>query len=226
MRKTQKILIGLFLGGVLLGGIGTGVGLLEYSSFAYGGEKLLGEEHLVTENLDFSFDLDGQTLILGGGYHVDDEVLRNLVADNTVPAGTVRYEVTYNQEELMPVLSFEEYEEPEDTTPEELEDPEENPEDLEENPEDLEENPEGLEPENPVSEQTPESKPVYKGTLYLTARYQGGSSDFRLLMENKDQFLEDLKQKKISSYDVAYITDVKIKVNPATLPYLEVDRVY
>lgn len=223
MRKTQKILIGLFLGGVLLGGVGTGVGLLEYSSFAYGGEKLLGEEHLVTENLDFSFDLDGQTLILGGGYHVDDEVLRNLVADNTVPAGTVRYEVTYNQEELMPVLSFEEYEEPEDTTQEELE---ENPEDLEENTEELEENPEGLEPENPVSEQIPESKPVYKGTLYLTARYQGGSSDFRLLMENKDQFLEDLKQKKISSYDVAHITDVKIKVNPATLPYLEVDRVY
>lgn len=190
MRKTQKILIGLFLGGVLLGGIGTGVGLLEYSSFTYGGEKLLGEEHLVTENLDFSFDLDGQTLILGGGYHVDEEVLGNLETDSAVPAGTVRYEVTYNQEELMPVLRFEEFEEPEDTMPETLE------------------------------------KPACKGTLYLTVRYQGGSSDFRLLMENKDRFLEELKQKKISSYDVAYITDVKIKVNPATLPYLETDGTY
>lgn len=189
MRKTQKILIGLFLGGVLLGGIGTGVGLLEYSSFAYGGERLLGEEHLVTENLDFSFDLDGQTLILGGGYHVDEEVLGNLMADNTVPAGTVRYEVTYNKEELTPVLSFEAYEEPE-----------------------------------PEAEERMDGETGCKGILYLTARYQGGSSDFRLIMENKDQFLEDLKQKKISSYDVACITDVKIKVNPATLPYLETDR--
>ena len=39
MRKVQKILIGTLLGGVLLGGIGTGVALVEYSSFAYAGKS-------------------------------------------------------------------------------------------------------------------------------------------------------------------------------------------
>ena len=40
-------------------------------------------------------------------------------------------------------------------------------------------------------------------------------------MENKDRILEELKQGKISSYSMAYITDVKIKVNPETVPYIE-----
>ena len=54
MRRVQKVLSGVFLGGVLLGGIGTGVALVEYSSLAYAGEKHLGEENLVTRQLDYS----------------------------------------------------------------------------------------------------------------------------------------------------------------------------
>ena len=54
MRRVQKVLSGVFLGGVLLGGIGTGVALVEYSSLAYAGERRLGEENLVTRQLDYS----------------------------------------------------------------------------------------------------------------------------------------------------------------------------
>ena len=64
MRRIQKIMTAVFLGGVLLGGIGTGIALVEYSSLSYGGECLIGEEHLVTENLDFRFEQDGRTLVV------------------------------------------------------------------------------------------------------------------------------------------------------------------
>ncbi len=42
-------------------------------------------------------------------------------------------------------------------------------------------------------------------------------------MENKDRILEDLRQKKISDYQEAWITEVKVKVNPGTRPYIELD---
>ena len=62
MRKIQKILTGTFLTGVLLGGIGTGIAMAEYASMEYGGEKIIGEERLVTRNFDFNFQLDGRKL--------------------------------------------------------------------------------------------------------------------------------------------------------------------
>ena len=57
------------------------------------------------------------------------------------------------------------------------------------------------------------------GYLYLSASYH--EDGFGVFMENKDRVLEELKQGKISSYRMAYITDVKIKVNPETVPYIE-----
>lgn len=56
MRRIQKILLGTFLGGVLLCGVGAGTALVEYSSFTYAGEKKIGWEDLETKNLDFSFE--------------------------------------------------------------------------------------------------------------------------------------------------------------------------
>ncbi len=41
------------------------------------------------------------------------------------------------------------------------------------------------------------------------------------MMENKNDILEELKQKKISNYEIVYITDVKIKINEQTIPYIE-----
>ena len=51
MRRIQKILAGVFFGGVLLCGIGAGVAFVEFSSFEYGGEKQIGSDVLVTEAL-------------------------------------------------------------------------------------------------------------------------------------------------------------------------------
>lgn len=41
MHKVQMVLLGVFFGGVLLGGIGAGVALVEYSSLDYGGGTAL-----------------------------------------------------------------------------------------------------------------------------------------------------------------------------------------
>ena len=56
MRKIQKILLGGFLAGVLICGVGAGTAIGEYSSLNYLGERTLGEEKLVTENFDYTFD--------------------------------------------------------------------------------------------------------------------------------------------------------------------------
>ena len=42
MRKIQKILLGSFLTGVLICGVGAGTAIGEYSSLTYLGERTLG----------------------------------------------------------------------------------------------------------------------------------------------------------------------------------------
>ena len=43
-------------------------------------------------------------------------------------------------------------------------------------------------------------------------------------MESKDEILTGLKEKKIFDYKIAYITDVKIRVNPQSLPWVTFDK--
>ena len=269
MRNVQKVLIGIFLSGVLLGGIGTGIVVQEFSSLGYGGRKLIGTEDLVTKEMDFTLPMDGKTVILGyHGYGRDWE--GSLVEDPSVPAGIIRYEVTYNERLIEPHLTFVGYEEDEQT--EELEETEnmepdgDEPADgtgqeaeeildskepletaAEENqggesreeqnqesqpwegqsheeqnqPEQIreEQNQEGQPQEGETAEDSQNKEPVYGGELYLETRYKG--NDFELFMENKDRILEELKQKKLSSYDIAYITEITIKVNPETKAYVK-----
>ena len=42
MGKIRMILASVFLGGVILGGIGAGIAIVEYSSLTYVGEKKIG----------------------------------------------------------------------------------------------------------------------------------------------------------------------------------------
>ena len=103
MHKSQKILAGIFLGGILLGGIGTGVALVEYSSLAYGGEKEIGQENLVVQELDYTFDPMQEKIRIIRGYQDRDAMVET---DRSVPEGTVRYVVTYNKRTIRPTLSF------------------------------------------------------------------------------------------------------------------------
>ncbi len=52
MRKSQIALVILFLTGILMGGMGAGIAVLEYTAFSYEGEVRIGEEYLVTKELE------------------------------------------------------------------------------------------------------------------------------------------------------------------------------
>ena len=219
MRKIQKLLIGTFLGGILLGGIGTGMAFAEYSTFSYAGEKRIGDQNLVTRELDFSFDpADGRIRIPGGYW--EQRLVEGIETDESVPEGTVRFVVTYNEKQVAPYLEFWEEEseelEPDESETEELETVALEPAGLE--PEESE--PEKTEPAEAVSVETADPAiPVrIQGELCLQVRSIG--SGLELFMEGKSEVLKDFKERQIASYSTATITGIVIRVNPGTMPYI------
>lgn len=200
MGKIRMILASVFLGGVILGGIGAGIAIVEYSSLTYVGEKKIGEENLVTCEMDYMFTLENEQI------SIEDRDIWNtkIEEDETVPEGTIRYVVTYNEKTVKPTLRVweeQDYQE-EDLSENNLEPSSEKDSNTEEN-----------------KEEEPPIKQLKQTALELGVRYT--YSDFALLMESKDQILEDLRQGRIASYDVMYISQVTIKVNPRTMPYIE-----
>ena len=193
MRRIQKILLGTFLGGVLLCGVGAGTALVEYSSFTYAGEKKIGWEDLETKNLDFSFDRQKGSLIVDTGFW-GRRVSDGIEADPAVPEGIIRYEVTYNKKRVEPFLEFYEF----------LEGP-------------------GAEdPGGDGGQPKEKTAGEPQGRLELMASSRGG--DLEIFMECKDEFLKEVKEKRISSYEPAYITEVRILVNPADMEAVEENR--
>ena len=212
MRKLRVVLFAAFLIGVLLAGVGAGLTMVEWSSLEYGGTKLLDSEYLVTEDFDFTLKDDGSTLILGESYYTN-RYLDGIVEDSSVPEGIVRYQVTYNQALVDPFLQYIPYDREEETGEETVkESPEETGEEFEVET--------GAESGEEIVPEAPEERaPVIDGILRLMRSYHG--DEFRLFMENKDEMLSDLKKGRLSNYEVADITDVKILVNPATRPRVE-----
>lgn len=104
MRKWLNVVAGIFCAGVLLTGIGCGLVFVEYSSLEYSGKHMMGEEYVLTENLDYELKLqeDQKVYVEIRGAEVE--------YDNSVPKDTVRYVVTYNEKIVQPHLLFMPYE--------------------------------------------------------------------------------------------------------------------
>ena len=292
MCNVQKALIGVFLTGVLLAGLGTGIALGEFSSLSYGGKVIIGEEDLVTKEMDFEMPMDGKTVILAyQGYQ--DNWKGNLIEDPAVPEGIIRFQVTYNEKVVDPYLYYNEYElealteerqEASEATPgESLEAESREPaeavsgevpgksteaaeeisgesteveeeisgesteveEETSKESSEAAEEPAGAAPEAEFGEsvkaaaEEPEKEsrdgadgtdgtdnenyesqePAYAGELYLVMNYK--RDEFQFFMENKDKVLEDLKNKSLSSYEIPYITEVIVRVNPETKDYVK-----
>lgn len=234
MRKIQKILLGVFLGGVFLGGVGTGVAFLEFSSISYGGERKIAQENMVTEDLDFVFDKDAGVVILTPVWYDGINAYLNPETDESVPEGVIRYRVTYNTKGVTPYLRFHEYEEPEafgemddemdaDMADEGMMDDQMAEDSVDgvtiDESETAEETDMADESASGEEKKTPSVK--IQGSLFMEKRYK---DEIGIWMENKDQILSDLKQGKIASYSMDYITDIKVLVNPATKPYVKQER--
>lgn len=62
----------------------------------------------------------------------------------------------------------------------------------------------------------------YCGSVFLSENRIKG--DFELWMENKDQILNDLKEKKVASYIYEGVTKTKIRVNPKTMKKIKEEK--
>ncbi len=217
MRKLQIAFIGTFIAGVLLTGIGVGVAMVEYSSLQYGGEKLLGGGALATKVMEFQMPEDGGIVILGEHQRSDLKKVSGIVENPAIPEGVLQYEITYNADLVEPYLHFEEY------VQEESAECPEQPEftDWKEPAENAPGRPQGQQEGNDQDAQLKEEpeEPDYAGSLQVCLEYTG--DDLKIFMSNKDIILQELKERRISSYRSVYVTEIRIQVNPETRPYLE-----
>lgn len=228
MRKIQKILLGSFLTGVLICGVGAGTAIGEYSSLTYLGERTLGEEKLVTENFDYTFDPELGAIRLHPSWYGGRKTAE-VQTDDSVPENVIRYEITYLPETIEPELIFRPGKAEESFSEETVAEESEAEAVLAEKSETETAVTEESEIEETVAKEAETGeekesseilKPQIQGDLLLETWYQG---DMGIWMEAKDQILADLKDGKIAGYQVPHIKEITIKVNPATEPYVIFD---
>lgn len=253
MRKIQKILLGSFLTGVLICGVGAGTAIGEYSSLTYLGERTLGEEKLVTENFDYTFDPELGAIRLHPSWYGGRETAE-VQTDDSVPENVIRYEITYLPETIEPELIFrpgkaEEIFSEEIVTGESeaeavlaekseteaaVTETAETGESEAEAAATEESEAEAAETEESETEETvakeEETGEEKESSEILKPQIQGDllletwyQGDMGIWMEAKDQILADLKDGKIAGYQVPHIKEITIKVNPATEPYVIFD---
>lgn len=99
MRNYRKIFALVLVVGVLLGGFGAGVALVEYSSMTFVGRQTLGQLDMTTEEIPLELPATStpdHPLYLNGNYY-SGETDRSLEQDESVPAGTLTVRITYNR---------------------------------------------------------------------------------------------------------------------------------
>ena len=93
----RKILALILAIGVLLGGLGTGVALAEYSSFEYLGQKEMGGEEVVTDTFQETLyrGRNGDEKVYVHAYGSGEEEM-TLETSKKVPKDQIQFVVEYN----------------------------------------------------------------------------------------------------------------------------------
>lgn len=185
--------------GAMLTGVGAGAAFEEYSSMKYEGTVLIGEEYWKTDTIICERET-GETVPLWINTDRYPESWNvELIEDESVAREEVAVDITYNEGVYVPHAALEPVMEL-----------------IGEEPEDIWETEYVEKMETGTGTQQPEKT---ADRLEIWISYKG--SEFNILMENKDRMLTMLKEGKIASFEMATVKDVKIRVNPDVMEYVE-----
>ena len=199
MRKSQIVLLIMLAAGAMLTGVGAGAAFEEYSSMKYEGTVLIGEEYWKTDTIICERET-GETVPLWINTDRYPESWNvELIEDESVAREEVAVDITYNEGVYVPHAALEPVMEL-----------------IGEEPEDIWETEYVEKAETGTGTQQPEKT---ADRLEIWISYKG--SEFNILMENKDRMLTMLKEGKIASFEMATVKDVKIRVNPDVMEYVE-----
>lgn len=203
MRKSQIVLLVMLAAGTLLTGVGAGAAFEEYSSMKYEGTVLIGEEYWKTDTLICERE-PGETAPLWinmdrypGSWNVE------LIEDESVAPEEVAVDITYNEGVYAPHVLLEPVMRPVGEEAEEVWETEYD---------------EKTETETGTEIETEQPEKM-ADRLEIWISYEG--SEFDILMENKDRMLSMLKEGKMASFEMASVKDVKIRINPDMMEYVE-----
>ena len=190
----RKILVGIFMAGIICCGIGAGVTFQEYSSFKYMGEKRIGSnkiaEKTLTENLYTDKTKKLNTSFIA--YNNENENIE-LKTSKSVPKDKIQIKVRYDADNVKDIhIDKNIY----------IDD------DYDENSMD------NVALENMT--QTDESESAQKNPtsqeFFISA--VGRMSDIEYVLSYKDEILKNIKERKIYNYVYPQIISVEITVNP------------
>lgn len=203
MRKSQIVLLVMLAAGTLLTGVGAGAAFEEYSSMKYEGTVLIGEEYWKTDTIICERET-GETVPLWinmdrypGAWNVE------LIEDESVAPEEVAVDITYNEGVYAPHVLLEPVMRPVEEAAEEVWETEYD---------------EKTETETGTEIETEQPEKM-ADRLEIWISYEG--SEFDILMENKDRMLSMLKEGKMASFEMATVKDVKIRINPDMMEYVE-----
>lgn len=190
----KKILIGIFMVGILCCGIGAGVMFQEYSSFEYMGEKRIEsnkiEEKTLTENLYTDKTKKLNTSVIA--YNNEDSKMKVKTSKN-IPEDKVQIKVRYDADNVRDVhIDKNLYSEDEYIEEDEYYD----------------ESSEEITKKNPTKQE-----------FFISA--VGRMSGMELLLSYKDEILKNIKERKIYNYVYPQILSIEITVNPENKNIIE-----
>lgn len=191
----KKILIAVFMVGILFCGIGAGVMFQEYSSFKYMGEKKIGSNNIaektLTEDLYVNKTKKLNTSVMA--YNNEDSKIKVKTSKN-IPKDKVQIKVRYDADNVKDIhidknlYSGDEYIEGDEYY-------------NEDSGNITEENDTQIEQKNPTNQE-----------FFISA--VGRMSDMELLLSYKDEILKNIKERKIYNYVYPQILSIEITVNP------------
>lgn len=201
----RKILVGIFMAGIICCGIGAGVTFQEYSSFKYMGEKRIGSnkiaEKTLTENLYTDKTKKLNTSFIA--YNNENENIE-LKTSKSVPKDKIQIKVRYDADNVKDIhidknlYNNDEY----------IGDDIYIDDDYDENSMDNV----ALENMTQTDESESEQKNPTSQEFFISA--VGRMSDIEYVLSYKDEILENIKERKIYNYVYPQIISVEITVNP------------